>query len=426
MQINDHEIFGVDDAAELMQESNEIGTKVLERLLAESIDPENNKKLKRWGITEAADMIGRSPQHIRINEGKGKRFGLPDKDENGKRVYSLDRINKIRDIEGTRYLRPKGSDCMITSIANFKGGVAKTTTTIHLAQKLALDGLKCLVIDLDPQATLSFLFGLNPDIELSEEDTINLSLTEDPSLIHNVIRPTYTDGLDLIPSNLSLQDTEFLLMSDNINKKLGNSISRLKSALEFVKDQYDVILIDCPPNNGSLTLNALYAVTGLIVPVLPAITDYASYIRFAKTLSNLFNSREGNKSLKYFRILITRHTKTTSSIRAENLIRHNFGDFVMSNSMINTVDVQNATSEIKTIYERKALGSESKSHKRAIEAVNAVNDEIINAFKSIWRTEANANMSKIKSAKKKKVVKKSSVIRKKATNKNAVTKRKVK
>lgn len=151
---------------------------------------------------------------------------------------------------------------MIISVINQKGGVAKTTTTFNLAHNLASEGFKVLQVDIDPQGSLTIANGIEPnDLDKSIYDV----LCEDSDIkdvIHSV-----TDNLSICVSNLDLSVAEINLVNQMARETL------LKKALKGVKEQYDFILIDCPPNLGLLTINALCASENVIIPVS---TDYLS------------------------------------------------------------------------------------------------------------------------------------------------------
>ena len=276
-------------------------------------------------------------------------------------------------------------------IMNFKGGSAKTTTSVHLAQKCALEGLKTLLIDLDPQASGTFIAsGIVPDLELDSDDTIYNSLLNDFSDINRVIRKTHVDRLDLIPSNLALQDCELGLPNSNINndEKLASPALRLQQAIKHIYENYDVILIDCAPNLGILTINAILASNSLLIPIPPNMFDYSSFVMLTGTLKNLFDgvraSTGKSKSFDIFKILLTKHSGSNEAVQVESMLRHQFGNYVLTNSMCTTVEIEKATNDICTVYEIKNHRGSKEAYKRALSHLDAVNNEIISCFKEVW------------------------------------------
>lgn len=375
--------YGLDEASTALNRIHEIGMSTMNDLLKEVESPHEEKFLRTWGITEASEMVGRTPQYIRSLE-KQNKLPFVNKNYTNRRAYTLENINQMRNLFGTRYHRPKGTTPMILAVSNFKGGCAKTTTSLHLSQKCALEGLRTLLIDLDPQATATLLMGILPDVHLDYDDTIAETLISDPALIKQVIRSTYFTGLDLIPSNLAVQDAEFALPRESANnhERLGSPMRRLKLAIDLIEDQYDVIIMDCGPNTGALTINALSACTGMLVPLPPAMENFGSFVTFASSLSMLFEALD--KKLQFFKLLLTRVPTTIEANMVKTMIRTRLPGLSLENVILSTVEVEKASAQLSTVYELRKPIKNSASYRRAMDSINAVNTEIIDSFKEIW------------------------------------------
>ena len=146
----------------------------------------------------------------------------------------------------------------IIAMCNQKGGVGKTTTTINLAAALAEYGRKVLIVDFDPQGAASVGLGISPH-EL-DRTVYNLLMERDAS-IHDTIRATEVPGLDLLPANIDLSAAEVQLVGEVARESI------LSRVLRPVTDDYDVILVDCQPSLGILTVNALTAAHGVLIPL---------------------------------------------------------------------------------------------------------------------------------------------------------------
>lgn len=147
----------------------------------------------------------------------------------------------------------------LISMVNQKGGVGKTTSTINLGAALAECGRKVLLVDFDPQGALSAGFGTNPhELEL----TVYNVMMDRKVDINDVILPTDIENIDLLPANIDLSAAEVQLVNEVAREQV------LASALRKVQNEYDVILIDCQPSLGLLTVNALTASHGVIIPLI--------------------------------------------------------------------------------------------------------------------------------------------------------------
>ena len=147
---------------------------------------------------------------------------------------------------------------LIVAMCNQKGGVGKTTTTVNLGAALAETGRRVLLVDFDPQGSLSVGLGINP--HTLDTSIYNLLLARDHD-VHDIITPSVVDGLDILPANIDLSAAEVQLVSEVAREQT------LKRVLTAVRGDYDIILIDCAPSLGLLTVNALTAADKVIMPL---------------------------------------------------------------------------------------------------------------------------------------------------------------
>lgn len=189
----------------------------------------------------------------------------------------------------------------IIAIANQKGGVGKTTTAINLGGALAQIGKRVLCLDLDPQANLTV--GLGIDINSVERNIANVLVDPDVSL-ESIIRPSKTRNVDVVPATLELSSAEVELFN-----AIGREMALRDKVTPAIAQRYDYILIDCPPTLGLLTLNALVASDGVIIPVQTqyyALKGVAALLRIIKTVQARLNP-----NLKVYGLLPTFYDSRT-------------------------------------------------------------------------------------------------------------------
>ncbi len=199
---------------------------------------------------------------------------------------------------------------MIISVFNQKGGVAKSTTVTSLAAALTKLRRKVLVIDMDPQANSTLGLGVN-DESLEEDSTIYRLLKEPrlhKNLVEGLIIESQYNNLHLIPADIFLSDAEIVLANAMNRERL------LAKALKFVQDDYDYILIDCPPSLGLLSLNALVASDKLIVPLTPGFFSSKAIKHLLNTVDRVQENL--NAKLEILGILVTKYDARKKDLNA--------------------------------------------------------------------------------------------------------------
>ena len=220
----------------------------------------------------------------------------------------------------------------VIAIANQKGGVGKTTTAVNLGAALAEDGFRVLIVDLDPQGNASTGLGINPrDVESSIYDVL---MTDAPAL--DCVEPTSLKNLFVLPATIDLAGAEIELVSA-FSREL-----KLRRALESVRSEYDVILIDCPPSLGLLTVNGLAAADDVIVPVQ---SEYYALEGLGQLLKNVAMIRSVNPTLDVRGIVLTMHdARTKLAEQVEREVREHFGARVYKTVVPRTVRLSEAPS----------------------------------------------------------------------------------
>lgn len=195
------------------------------------------------------------------------------------------------------------SDCRIIAVANQKGGVAKTTSVASLGAALVEVGVRTLVVDLDPQACLTFSLGFDPEgIELSVHDVLLGRISAGMAVV------TTSDGLSLLPATIDLAGTEAALLT-----RTGREFI-LRGALADVRASYDVILLDCAPSLGVLTLGALTAADDVLIPMQCETLSHRGVGQLLDTVHDV--QRLTNPALRVMGVLPTLYDSRTAHARA--------------------------------------------------------------------------------------------------------------
>lgn len=238
----------------------------------------------------------------------------------------------------------------IVSIANQKGGVGKTTTSINLSTILAKKGKKVLIIDADPQGNASSGLGVDrEDIELSVYDM----LINDVS-VEEVVKKTNIKNLDICPSNINLAGAEVELVS------MMSREHRLKEKLDVIKENYDYIIIDCPPSLGLITLNAFTASDSVLIPVQCEYYALEGLGQLLNTISLV--KKHLNKEIEVEGALLTMYDiRTNLSNQVVKEVKKYFNDKVYKNVIPRNVKLSEAPSYGMpiSIYDPRSKGAKS-------------------------------------------------------------------
>jgi chromosome partitioning protein len=396
--------------------------------------PDGQKHLRRFSTWEVCRyLIPVAPAHFRrvlkanpdlpqgVGEGGSKWFTLED-------ILSLRNHFATEGASDREYLpyKPKGLPAKIISVANFKGGVGKTSTAAHLAMSAALDGYKVLVIDLDSQGSMTSIMGgkvqdewqtafplmakdyaLNVQAENQTRDTplpLDETLTEALNIkARDLIQPTHWPNIDLIGAQLNLYWAEFQVPVWRMQLRSWALWDALSNALasEDILTDYDIILLDTPPALGYLTINALAAADILLVPLGASFLEFDSTGRFFDMLYSTFASiedgentvrrRQGLPEMKFewdaVRAIVTRFDASQQTDLA-NVIQAYFGDFMTTYRQEMTAMVGQAGENVNGIYEADYRDFNRDTYIRGRETFDRTWAEVKEVLLGTWWRDA--------------------------------------
>ncbi|MGL4634561.1 MAG: plasmid partitioning protein RepA [Beijerinckiaceae bacterium] len=384
---------------EMILHQGEMISDKLNMLRVEHYPPDATKGLRHFSLAEVAYFLGVTPSNIKKLhlEGKGP---TPVTSPSGRRTYGATQMLELRqyldkhgrtDVKNYVPHRRNGEQLQVLAVVNFKGGSGKTTSAAHLAQHLALTGHRVLAIDLDPQASLTALHGIQPELDKNPSLYEALRYDAERKSIRDVIRPTNFPGLDIIPANLELQEYEYdtpLAMQNKASGEGRTFFTRITDALREVDDRYDVVVIDCPPQLGYLTLTALTASTSVLITIHPQMLDVMSMSQFLLMLGGILQSIHSAGAvvrLKWFRYLVTRYEPTDGpQSQMVGFMQALFPGQMLQHPMLKSTAIADAGITNQTLYEIDASMFVRSTYERAMGSLNAVNEEITALVHHAW------------------------------------------
>lgn len=363
---------------------------------------------RRWGTTQAAEMAGISHSLLYAAEKDGR---LPPPDfrvDTAKKVrsgYTMNHINRMREVFETAPRKPSDLSASIIGILNLKGGSQKTTTCHMFSQYLAMRGYRVLLLDTDPQGSLSFFYGKRPDDNVHYENTIAPFFLEDDAALveaghpegasrslHYAIQKTYWDNIDIIPSCLQNLNIDLMMpkVMDESEVPFIDRIMKLRSGLIEVGKDYDFIIVDGTPSLNISTLNVVSACDMCFVPTPAAMLDYASTLQFAGLVAETIETYNESKiypNVPDIRFFITKYSGSSYAQFMGQIIRKVFtverGD-VLSNEAHASDEIGKATNSTYSIYEQNP--SESDNRKRLKTTIEMFDKLFSEMHDAAWET----------------------------------------
>ncbi|MBX9745766.1 MAG: plasmid partitioning protein RepA [Hyphomonadaceae bacterium] len=381
----------------LIESDAELLSAQLQELRSRAFPPAAEKQLRRFTSGEAAKLIGVTDAYVRQLSLAGE-APEAEKGSGGRRLFTLEQVHELRRTlaRSKASYSPARRDAehlQVIAVTNFKGGSGKTTTAAHVAQYFAMRGYRTLAIDLDPQASLSALFGLQPELDLQDNETLYGAIRYDDQKrpLTEIIRRTYFAGLDIVPGNLELQEFEHdtpRVLAERRRTSDRMFFSRIATELASVQNQYDIVVLDCPPSLGFLTLSALCAARSVLVTIHPQMLDVASMSQFLHMTASLLDVVEqagGDADYDFFRYVITRYEPTDGPQgQIVGLMRSLFGERVLTTPILKSTAISDAGLTKQTLYEIGRENFTRATYDRAIEALDSVHLEVETLVREAW------------------------------------------
>lgn len=310
--------------------------------------------------------------------------------DSGRREFTLAEARVWARAYGRAYERAPGQEGIAITVANSKGGVGKTTTTMCLAQGLSALSYKVLVVDMDPQGSLSSLAGYLPDTQVEEWQTVlpfcsgKYNFTDDDEAeptpvvdLDYAIRPTYWDGLDVITSAPSAFGAEFAIPTRALQEEGFRFYDVIKNGLNSIKQNYDIILFDCPPTLSYLTIGAAWASDGLIIPIPPRGMDFSATAQFWSLFTTIANAISESKAAKeekpkewpFINVLLSMVDSSDERTGfMQRLINDTYGSMVVPVEIPKTQVSSSSAADYKTVYDLpKYQGSAKPAYDRVVD-----------------------------------------------------------
>jgi chromosome partitioning protein len=359
---------------------------VLAQVREAMIDPHPRKVAPTFSSSAIAELCNVNKTQIKYLTQKHELPPGQKQDGSKAKEYSLqDAIAWVNAI-GKRPARPEGIDGKVISVCNYKGGVAKTSTTVALAQALTLRGLKVLVVDCDGQGTATQLLGISPEQDVEIEHTIMPYIHGDEPDLRYAVQPSYWQNLAVIPASSGLLAAEFAIPAKAMSQRGFRFWEMLKTGLAPLRREFDLILIDTSPSLSHLTVNAMIAADGLLMPCPPDALDFASSVQFWGIFSELVDGLPDAKNKRYdfISIIYTKVQANEISRLVKTWMKQAYGTHINGIEIPDSTAARTASAQLKTIYDLSKPDGSAEAYRRYKDPLDRLADYILDQLAIAW------------------------------------------
>lgn len=346
-----------------------------------SLAPDNVKHQPFFTQQELCDILGKDLNWMSYRLRTGDE-PIPEMHERKPR-FSLKGARIWTRRNRPAFMKPQGQEAITLAVGNFKGGSTKTTTAVTMAQGLSIRGHKVLLVDLDPQASASFLMSVIP--ELDNVLTLLPVFQGVEDSVAPMIRKTYWDGIDLVAAAPAMAQAD----SDVVNHPSGRWWEVLRNALKPVMHDYDVIVFDTGPTLSPLTVTAFMAADAILVPITPNALDCASSAQFWTLFADMHATFQSAglapKNYEFVKVMLSRvdsNDSATETIR--EYLHAAYGNQVMKVEIPKSNVVTNSSVAFGTAFDTQVNRSSRPAFARYKERCEAAVDEIEKAICAAW------------------------------------------
>lgn len=362
-------------------------------------EPLEKRQMRLFRQKEVLEITGLKAHHWRAWVAKNR------PDQSGEVRLKLEEVHRMMEDHRLRPQRPEGSKAMRLVVAQLKGGAGKTMTTLHIAHNLAIKGYRCLLIDGDPQGTLTTLMGWRQEAVKPEETMAQVfdRIDGQSELIETAaVAPqrTHIDGLDFIPASLEMIGSDFMIASAFLSS--ANSAKRfytfIDEELKRLEPEYDFVLIDTSPSFSFTALAIMWAATGLVVPMPPNLPDYRATLDFSQMMGENMGKLERAAGVtKQWEPVVFAHvrvdaTQTTALVRS--MSADTFGPHRVDESVPNSSAIVNAASRFRSVYEVTGAEVDARSSRRVRDAYDGLTDRVVESVAAVWQRQIDAGADK--------------------------------